>query len=470
MKLPFNKRLLWLPCGALFLWLGWSWSHRQPGRTAATATLPPLPQDQLVRVYFNHNLSASYLEPYRPVQRAGDDLEAIIIGEIDRATRSIDIAVQELKLPRIAKALANRQQAGVAVRVILENTYHRSVLTPAEIAQLSVREKSRYQEWVRLVDSNHDGQLSAAELANRDALTILANASIPVIDDTADGSQGNGLMHHKFMAIDGQRTLVTSANWTMSDVHGDLNHPTSRGNANNLLVIDSPAVANTFGQEFNLMWGDGPGGAADSRFHTGKPARDAIVLPLGSGQIAIQFSPATKQTPWANTTNGVIARTLDRAQTSTSLALFVFSDPQLGNSLEAANQRGVKISALIDRDFAYRPYSQMLAMLGMATCKSHNNSHFWAKPITSAGVPDLTEGDLLHHKFAVIDHNLVVTGSHNWSAAANYKNDETLLVIENPQVTAHFQREFDRLYGSAKLGVPDRHRRCQGGDRENQED
>jgi phosphatidylserine/phosphatidylglycerophosphate/cardiolipin synthase-like enzyme len=468
MQPSLKKWWLWLPCGVLFLWLGWSWSQQQPGRTAAT--LPPLPQDPLVRVYFNHNLNASYLEPYRPVQRAGDDLEAIMIGEIDRATQSIDIAVQELKLPRLAKALANRQQAGVAIRVILENTYHRSVLPPAAITQLSAREKSRYQEWVRLVDSNHDNQLSAAELANRDALTILANAGIPVIDDTADGSQGNGLMHHKFMAIDGQRTLVTSANWTMSDVHGDLNHPSSRGNANNLLVIESPAVANAFGQEFNLMWGDGPGGTADSRFHRGKPARAAISLPLGSGQIIIQFSPATKQTLWANTTNGVIARTLGQAQTSTSLALFVFSDSQLGDSLETANQRGVKISALIDRDFAYRPYSQMLAMLGVATCKSNSNRHVWAKPITSAGVPDLPEGDLLHHKFAVIDRKLVVTGSHNWSTAANYKNDETLLVIENPQVAAHFQREFDRLYSSAKLGVPDRYRSCKNGDRESSEE
>jgi phosphatidylserine/phosphatidylglycerophosphate/cardiolipin synthase-like enzyme len=468
MRLPLKKWWLWLPAAVLLLWLGWSGSQRQPGRTAAPP--PPLPQDPLVRVYFNHNLSASYLEPYRPLQRSGDDLEAMIIGEINRATSSIHIAVQELKLPRIAKALANRQQAGVKVRVILENTYRRSVLTPAELAQLSGREQSRYQEWVRLVDRDRNGQLSSAELANRDALTILANAGIPIIDDTADGSQGSGLMHHKFMAIDGQRTLVTSANWTMSDVHGDLNHPASRGNANNLVVIESPAVATAFGQEFNLMWGDGPGGQPDSRFHMGKLARTALTLPLGSGHITIQFSPATKQTPWADTTNGVIARTLGQAKTTTSLALFVFSDAQLGTALEAAHQRGVKISALIDRDFAYRPYSQMLSMLGVAPCQASSRRQVWAKPITSAGVPDLPEGDLLHHKFAVIDRQLVITGSHNWSAAANYKNDETLLAIDNPQVAAHFQREFDRLYSSAKLGVPDKYRSCAGGAGENQEE
>jgi phosphatidylserine/phosphatidylglycerophosphate/cardiolipin synthase-like enzyme len=459
MKQPFKPWWLWLSLSTILIWSGWLWSQRQPGRTYTR--LPALPQDSLVQVYFNHNSSTSYLEPYRPITRAGDDLEAIMIGEIDRATTSIDVAVQELKLPRIAKALANRQQAGVAVRVILENNYARGLLSPTELAQLSSREQARYQEWVGLVDSDKDGQLSALELANRDALTILANANIPVIDDTADGSGGSGLMHHKFMTIDGQRTIVTSANWTMSDVHGDLNHPASRGNANNLLAIDSSRVAMAFGQEFALMWGDGPGGAADSRFHADKPARPPMTLPLGSGQITIQFSPTTKQTHWRDTTNGVIARTLEQAKTSTNLALFVFSDGQLGDALEAANHRGVKISAVIDQGFAYRPYSQMLSMLGIAPCQAQSSRHAWAKPITTAGVPELPEGDLLHHKFAVLDRRWTITGSHNWSAAANYKNDETLIVIDNPLVANHFQREFDRLYGSAKLGVPKKYRSCQ---------
>jgi phosphatidylserine/phosphatidylglycerophosphate/cardiolipin synthase-like enzyme len=48
----------------------------------------------------------------------------------------------------------------------------------------------------------------------------------------------------------------------------------------------------------------------------------------------------------------------------------------------------------------------------------------------------------------------VVTGSQNWSAAANNDNDENLLVIDNPTVAAHFQREFERLYNGATLGIP----------------
>ncbi|MGI0485639.1 helix-hairpin-helix domain-containing protein [Pantanalinema rosaneae CENA516] len=48
----------------------------------------------------------------------------------------------------------------------------------------------------------------------------------------------------------------------------------------------------------------------------------------------------------------------------------------------------------------------------------------------------------------------MITGSHNWTAAANTGNDETVLVIHNPVVAAHYQREFERLYTNAILGVP----------------
>jgi len=87
-------------------------------------------------------------------------------------------------------------------------------------------------------------------------------------------------------------------------------------------------------------------------------------------------------------------------------------------------------------------------------CKYEADNHPWKVPINTVGVSRLPKGDKLHHKFAVIDDKIVITGSHNWSASANYNNDEALLVIENPTVAAHFSQEFARLYGRAVLGVP----------------
>jgi len=92
----------------------------------------------------------------------------------------------------------------------------------------------------------------------------------------------------------------------------------------------------------------------------------------------------------------------------------------------------------------------------LQNCKLEVENRPWAKPLTTVGMPKLPAGERLHHKFGVVDGTTVITGSHNWSEAANRANDEALLVIESGTVAAHFEREFDRLYQGAILGIPHR--------------
>jgi len=92
----------------------------------------------------------------------------------------------------------------------------------------------------------------------------------------------------------------------------------------------------------------------------------------------------------------------------------------------------------------------------MQDCRLESDNRPWRKPLTTVGVPQLPMGDRLHHKFGVIDGKTVIAGSHNWSEAANHGNDETLLAIDSPVIGAHFEREFDRLYKGAILGIPHR--------------
>ncbi|BAY96659.1 hypothetical protein NIES37_05930 [Tolypothrix tenuis PCC 7101] len=419
----------------------------------------PLPQDPLVQVYFNHSESSEFTEPYRQQIRLGDNLEQQIVDTISQAKSTVDVAVQELRLPKVAQALVDKQKAGVKVRIILENTYSRpwSSFTPEEISQLEKREQERYNEVRKFIDINQDNQLSSEEINQRDALVIVQNAKVPLIDDKADGTAGSSLMHHKFVIVDNSIVIVTSANFTLSDVFGDYSNPSSLGNANNFLKIESPELGALFTEEFNTMWGDGPGGKPDSRFGLQKPVRSPKTITLGESKITVQFSPTSPTQPWSQSTNGLIANTLESATKYVDMALFVFSDQQLANILENRHQNKVNIRALIEPQFAYRSYSEGLDMMGFALaeeCKYEVDNRPWKNPITTVGVPTLPKGDLLHHKFAVIDGNTVITGSHNWSEAANNGNDETLLVIENPKVAAHYVREFARLYTKVKLGLP----------------
>ncbi|WP_413172510.1 DUF655 domain-containing protein [Anabaena azotica] len=421
--------------------------------------LAPLPQDPLIQVYFNHAESSEYQETYRQQTRLGDDLEKQIIDVISQAKSTIDIAVQELRLPKIAQALAVKQKAGVKVRIILENNYSRpwSSLSAAEVQKLEKREQERYQEFRKFVDLNQDNQITTDEINQRDALVMIQNSQIPWIDDKADGSAGSSLMHHKFVIVDNRFVIITSANFTLSDTSGDISNSSSLGNANNLLKIDSPELANLLTEEFNIMWGDGAGGQPDSKFGLKKPVRLPKSINLGETKISVHFSPTSPTQPWSNSSNGLIANTLDSSTKTVDMALFVFSDQKIANILENRHNQNVEIRALIEPQFAYRSYSEALDMMGLAlsdNCKYEVDNNPWKNPINTVGVPILAKGDLLHHKFAVVDNQTVITGSHNWSEAANTGNDETLIVIENPTVAAHFQREFNRLYAKMKPGLP----------------
>lgn len=65
---------------------------------------------------------------------------------------------------------------------------------------------------------------------------------------------------------------------------------------------------------------------------------------------------------------------------------------------------------------------------------------------------------LFHHKYAVIDAELstapqyVITGSHNWSSAAENSNNENTLVIQSNRIVNQYLQEFAARYKEAGGG------------------
>jgi len=51
----------------------------------------------------------------------------------------------------------------------------------------------------------------------------------------------------------------------------------------------------------------------------------------------------------------------------------------------------------------------------------------------------------MHHKVIVIDGEIVICGSFNFSDSADRSNDENLLIIYNRAVAAKFEEEFQRV-------------------------
>jgi len=174
--------------------------------------------------------------------------------------------------------------------------------------------------------------------------------------------------------------------------------------------------------------------------------------------VEVLFAPHADDDP----ANGLalISHHLAAARRSVDMALFVFSAQPLADVLAARARSGVRVRALVDPGFAYRSYSELLDLMGLTLpdqrCRLERQNRPWAQPLAAVGIPRLARGDKLHHKLAVIDGTTVISGSFNWSPSAATTNDETLLIIHAPAVAAEAEREMQRLWRGASLGVTPR--------------
>jgi len=126
---------------------------------------------------------------------------------------------------------------------------------------------------------------------------------------------------------------------------------------------------------------------------------------------------------------GAIIEELNKATESINIAMYYFTDRDLANAVIDAHNRGVAVRIYLDKDQKEAKYSKSryLAKQGVSIRYSSNPY-------------------LMHHKFAVIDSEVVPTGSYNWTASAGERNNENLLVIRDPPLVGRYEKEFDRLW------------------------
>lgn len=124
-----------------------------------------------------------------------------------------------------------------------------------------------------------------------------------------------------------------------------------------------------------------------------------------------------------------IIKNINQAQASINIAMYIFTDKEIALPLIKARERGVKVRLYLDKDQVDYKYSQsrFLVQKGIKTRISSNNY-------------------IMHHKFAIIDNRLLLTGSYNWTFSANKRNDENLMVIDDPEIIEIFQNQFVNLW------------------------
>jgi phosphatidylserine/phosphatidylglycerophosphate/cardiolipin synthase-like enzyme len=74
-------------------------------------------------------------------------------------------------------------------------------------------------------------------------------------------------------------------------------------------------------------------------------------------------------------------------------------------------------------------------------------------PFIQAGLNVRLDGNqdgLMHHKVFIIDQEIVIAGSYNFTTSAEESNDENVVIIFSPEVAGKFMQEFQRIHDQAQ--------------------
>lgn len=125
-----------------------------------------------------------------------------------------------------------------------------------------------------------------------------------------------------------------------------------------------------------------------------------------------------------------IVSILDTTKYSMDICVFTITNDSIEEALLRAHSRGVHVRIISD-DLQMKVRGCELAKLSRAGIDVKHDSNF---------------SKFMHHKFCIVDDNLLLTGSFNWTAAAWQKNNENLIVLSGREVVKRYQEEFDNLW------------------------
>lgn len=158
------------------------------------------------------------------------------------------------------------------------------------------------------------------------------------------------------------------------------------------------------------------------------------------GTIQVAFTPGQDAA-------GLIIEAIATARKQILVQAFSFTHDGIAQALIAAHRRGVEVKLIADREQTWK--------MGRGQVPA----------IAAAGVPVWLDGEhqSAHNKVMVIDADspaaTVVTGSYNFTKAAQYKNAENLLLIRgNRPLAETYQTNWQRHLPHARPYASDKHK------------
>jgi phosphatidylserine/phosphatidylglycerophosphate/cardiolipin synthase-like enzyme len=217
-------------------------------------------------------------------------------------------------------------------------------------------------------------------------------------------------MHDKFWLFDAETLWTGSTNITHSGIYQQ---------NNNVIVIHNREVALMVENQFKDMWVGGLG-ARSSKSTVEKQSAQ-----VAGTSIQVYFAPEDQ------VINHLIPL-VQGAQESIRFMAFAYTQDDLAAAMLERAHAGVDVAGIFERTGSETEFSAMPRLY-------------------CAGVPVRQDGNpaFLHHKVIVIDQEIVITGSLNFTDNANQSNNENVMVVYNQEIARLYLAEYDARWAEA---------------------
>ena len=256
---------------------------------------------------------------------------------------------------------------------------------------------------VRIVTDDEHGLEEEDE-----SIPLFVEAGIPVVDD-----ERAGLMHNKFMILDGEEVWTGSWNYTSNGTYR---------NNNNALVLRSEGAVSAYSTEFEEMF---------VRHEFGVTSTEGAVTFKQDGvPIQILFSAE-------DAVIDAIVAVMEAAESDIRFMAFSYTHNRVGEVMRERALAGVNVQGIFELRGSETVYSELPVMYCAGLDVRQDGSRY-----------------VLHHKVIIVDDHTVVTGSFNFSGSAESRNDENVVIIRDPDLAALYIAEYERLYADSSPPPP----------------
>ena len=151
-----------------------------------------------------------------------------------------------------------------------------------------------------------------------------------------------------------------------------------------------------------------------------------------NGTYTIQGGVIDKRPPIVNEAHfqdiqNRILSAIDSAQVSIRVVMAWFTNQTLLEKLVEKYKQGIDVELAIYDDGINKKYGVDISSLPHKLIKRGRR------------------GGLMHDKFCVIDNQIVITGSYNWTNNAEFRNDENVTIEKDPDQATRFSIEYRNL-------------------------